>query len=137
MAINGEYSYKDFTHQSFTGVSTAEFNNSEIVGSCFYQESIWHSGSLGVTPKDPMIDVFPPLMTGVTFVRCNLDNCKIPIGNTIDERCQNRKIRVQNDNEDWELDGSNKPIEPLDKKRFVEDGKSVDPKDIPVSKVSI
>ncbi len=137
MAINEKYSFKDFMHQSFIGVDASEFNNTEIKGSCFYQESLWDADSLSATPKDPMIDVFPPTMNGVVFIRCNLDNCKIPTDNTVGERCSYNKIRVQNDNEDWILDGSNKPLEPIDKKRLEEEGKSVDPKDIPVSKVSI
>lgn len=134
MAINEKYSFKSFTHQTFTKVVASEFNDSEIVGSSFYQESAWDSDSLSVTPKDPMADVFPPLMTGVTFIRCNLDNCNIPAGNTVGERCSARKLRVQNDLEDWILDVDHKPIEPIDKNRFEEKGVSILPKDIPATK---
>ena len=135
MAVNTKYSFHVFMRQSFVDVDPSEFNNTEIVGSCFYQESLWDGDSLSASPKDPLVDVFPPSMTGVTFVRCNLDNCNIPAGNVVGERCSHRKLRVQNDNEDWVLDGSSKPLEPVDKKRFEEDGKSIDPKDIPAVKV--
>ena len=123
-------------NQKFTDIEASEFDNTEIVGSCFYQESEWDSDSLAVTPKNPNVDVFPANMTGVTFKRCNLDNCKIPTGNALGERNAHQKIRVMNDNEDWVLnDSDNKPLEPLNKKQFIQDGKSIDPKDIPAVKV--
>ncbi len=134
--INKKYSFKDFMHKKFLDVDASEFNNTEIKGSCFYQESLWNADSLSNSPKDPRVDVFPAGMTGVTFTRCNLDNCKIPSGNIIGERNSNRKIRVQNDNEDWVLnDFDNKPKEPISIKRFQEENKSINPKDIPGEKI--
>jgi len=120
MAINEKYSYKDFTGQYLTDVPASEFNNSEIVGSCFYQE--WLDG-------DTMKDIFPAGMTGVKFTGCNLDNVFVPTGNVI-EGGTHKRIRVQKDMEDWIVDSGENPVEPLHKKRFEELGLSIDPKEI-------
>jgi len=120
MALNEKYSYHDFMHQSFTDVPVSEFNNSEIVGSCFYQEN------------KPNHVIFPSGMTGVTFRKCNLDNVQIPPTCIVQSDCSLRKIRVQNDFEDWVLDNSLKPVEPVNKKVFLGLGLSVDPADIPL-----
>lgn len=105
----------------------------EIVGTCFYRQSpIDNTG-------DPYKHIFPETMTGVTFRRCNLDNIYIPPGNImIDigwEACGHRRIRAQNDLEDWIVDATGEPIEPLDIERFQEEGKSIDPNDIPVTRL--
>lgn len=90
--VNETYSFKDFSGQSFTGIEAAEFNNTTIKGSCFYQEN------------EPNSDVFPSEMTGVTFEGCNLDNVSIPSGNTVNSSCCTRKMQVQEDGLDWLLD---------------------------------
>ena len=78
-----------------------------------------------------MVAIFPPLMVGVDFERCNLDNVLVAPGNTVDARSQHRLIKVQNDLEDWEIDKTTKePIEPLNKEEFIVLGISTDPKDI-------
>ena len=136
MKRNDKHSCRDYTHLSFVDVDPAEFNDTEIVGTCFYQESLHDEDSLGAQAKDPSVAVFPPGMTGVLFARCNLDNVVIPPGNTVGERCCHRKIRVQNDLEDWVLsDVDHRPVEPIDLKRFEQEEKSTDPKDIPASKI--
>lgn len=107
----------------------------EIVGTCFYQESV-----LGDI-DDPYKKIFPATMTGVIFKRCNLDNVDVPVGNSItdDAGCpsSHRRIRVQNDLEDWIVDATGKAVEPLDLARFVELGKSTDPKDIPATPILV
>lgn len=120
--MNEKYSYKDFMGQSFTHLPASDFNNSEIVGSCFYQQAA------------PKTKVFPVGITGVRFIRCNLDNVLIPSGNTVEPDCCHRKIMIQNDLEDWLVDDSGKPIEPISKKTFENLGLSIDSKDIPEEK---
>jgi len=120
--MNKKYSYKDFTGQYLTDIPTSEFNNSEIIGSCF------HIGN------EPFSDVFPPDMKGVKFTKCSLSNCNIPPGNTVGIGCQHRQIKTQNDGEMWLVDSGGKPTEPLQKKRFRDLGLSIDPKDIPITK---
>lgn len=119
---NEKYSNKDFTNQDFTDVDPSEFNNTTIDSSCFYRECR--------ESEAPPFDIFPAGMTGVNFVDCNLDNVNVPPGNTIEGGC-NRKIKVQNDLDDWELDGQGNPTEPLNKKQRLRDGVSIDPQDIP------
>jgi hypothetical protein len=120
--INEKYSFKDFMNQDFSGVDASEFNDTEIKGSCFYQE-------------DDAKEIFPSDMTGVTFIRCNLDNVIIPAGATVDKSCINRRIKVQNDLEDWFLDGSSQPTEPMHKDDYLRLGLSTDPADIPATKM--
>lgn len=135
MEKNINYSHGDFLGQTFLDVDPSEFSNSTIVGSCFYQESSWDVGSLGDSAKSPLVAVFPVGVVNVEFKRCNLDNVIIPTGSTVDSECTNRKVRIQNDNEDWELAAiDNKPVEPLSKKRLIRDGDSVDPRDIPTTR---
>lgn len=116
--LNEKYSFKDFLDKKFTHLFTSEFNNSEIRGSCFYQQVV------------PNTQVFPTGITGVIFVECNLDNVLVPVGNTIKGGCH-RRIMIQNDLEDWIIDDSLKPTEPINKIFFERLGLSVDPKDIP------
>jgi len=115
MPQNKKYSFGDFTNQSFVNVSPSEFNNTDIVGSCFYQE------------HHPNSNIFPFGMIGVTFKRCNLDNVIVPVGNSMItegwEKCTNKKIMVQNDLEDWILDESLNPVTKMDG--------TGDPQDIP------
>lgn len=107
----------------------------EIVGTCFYCES-----ALGDT-GDPYKVIFPAAMTGVIFKRCNLDNVYIPPGNTITEDAgissSHRRIRVQNDLEDWIVDATGNPIEPVNLAAAIEEGKNTDPKNIPASPIEV
>ena len=140
MAINEKYSFKDFTGQKFNWFNPEEFNNSEIVGSSFAQEAEYNgnAGHLNASGHmDTTVDVFPAGMHGVTFIKCNLDNCKAPGGpSSIGERTSNRKIRVMNDNCDWVLDqNTNRPIEPVARRKFIKQGKSIDPENIPTERM--
>ena len=119
--INEKLSFKDFTHQTFLMDDPAAWVG-VIKGTCFAQEGSWH-------------DVFPVGMTGVTFERCNLDNCIIPEGNTIID-CSNRHILLQNDMEDWICDRVGNPIEPVNKRFYLMQGIDPDPRWIPQERLA-
>lgn len=116
MAINEKYSHRSWKRQSFTGKDPKEFNDSEIVNAGFSQ-------------NEPFTDVFPALIKGVKFINCNLDNCKIPTGATV-EGGTNKHFKVQADGEHWFVDASLKPIAPAKPRHFDDQGLSKDPADI-------
>ena len=109
--------------QDLSDRPASEFNNSIIIGSCFYQEN------------KPDSHIFPEDMTGVVFQKCNLDNVFIPAGNTIKVSNTDKRIKAQNDKEDWIVDKDNKPIEPMNKEMFLELELSIKPEDIPNEKM--
>ena len=113
--LNDDYSFKDFTGRSNLEVSGI------IYGSCFSQEI-------------PDNHIFPDNMTGVTFIKCNLDNVFIPAGNTIID-CSQRIFFVQNDKNDWLINELNLPIMPVNHKYFTKFGLPMPlPEDIPIVK---
>lgn len=120
MAINEKYSYKDFMHKTLTHIEASEFNDSEIVGSCFYAEKIR--------------EVFPADVHDLILTDCNLDNVILPVGCIVNGGT-NKRILIQNDLEDWIVDEDDNPIEPVHKERFTRLGLSIDPQDIPQEKV--
>jgi len=122
MALNEKYSHKDFTQRTLTDTKPEEWNDTEVVNSCFYNEK-------------PRTQVFPDGTKGVKFIRCNLDNVIVPKGCTT-EGCSTRLIGVQNDLEDWILDQDLKPVEPLRKARYERLGLSVDPRNLSAEKLT-
>jgi len=122
--VNEKYSYKDLMNQNFYELKSTEFNNTCIIGTNFYQEN------------KPDEDIFPDFVN-VEFVKCNLDNVLIKAEMNVDDKSTKKKIKVQNDLEDWVLDTEKKPIEPINKEEFVNKGLSIDPKDIPLLKLDI
>lgn len=125
--LNLKYSFKDFSNQSFKTVSASEFNGTCIKGSSFYQEAKFDDVII-------LKDIFPRGMKNVEFVRCNLDNVKVVANNIVGSRSVNRRIKVQNDFEDWILDANNNPKEPIGKELRIKRGISINPKDIPIKK---
>lgn len=117
MAINEKYSYKTFKRQNLSKIDPKEFNNSEIVGSCFYQDK-------------PYSDIFPPELEKVIFINCNLDNCNIPTGSIV-EGGTNKHYIVANDQEYWLVNDRLELIAPRDEYLFDKCGLSKDPRDIP------
>lgn len=113
-----KHSCKDYTGLDWA--NREKLDGLVIQGSCFSQEI-------------PDRKIFPPQMAGVTFIECNLDNCQIPAGNIVLGGTK-RKFKVQNDGEDWIVDDSHLPIEPVNKKYFEMLKLSTDPKDIPAQK---
>jgi len=117
--IDERYSFKDFTGRNLKKEDIP--NNVVIYGSCFSQEIVDRN-------------IFRDDMTGVTFIKCNLDNCFIPVGNVVVD-CWQRKFSCQNDGNDWILDKDSKPLKPVNHKIFTKLSLPMpDPKDIPVVK---
>lgn len=115
------YSFRNFTGQDLS--SREDMDGLAICGSCFSQE----------VPDAPTL---PPKLTGATFVRCNLDNVKVPDGNTVID-CTTRRFRAQNDGNDWLLDANGDPEKPVNWKLFVKRGLPIpSPADIPAQKVA-
>jgi hypothetical protein len=112
--ISDEWSRRDFTMQS---LHEAEIRPCIIYQSCFAQEK-------------PDTEVFPPDMLGVTFINCNLDNVKLPVFNEVIGGSQ-RRISIQNDLRDWEVDEDGQPIKVLNEKEWAAKDLSIDPRDIP------
>lgn len=120
--INDEFSFKDFAGKPAKHHYENMPSNIVIYGSCFSQET-------------PDIHIFPENLTGVTFIKCNLENVFIPIGNTIID-CSQRRFFVQNDKNDWLIDINNNPTMPTNHKYFTKLGLPMPlPKDIPITKV--
>jgi len=120
--MNEKYSYKDFLQKTFTETDPAEWNDTEVIGSCFAQEK-------------PNTEVFPNGIRNVRFIKCNLDNCIVPVECTI-EGGTHKLIQVQNDLEDWLLDELLNPVEPMNKTQFVKLGLSTSPLAISAAKLS-
>lgn len=121
--INNMYSYGSFENKNFINSEPDEFNNSIIYGSNFSQ-------------KNHRTIVFPVNITGVYFLRCNMDNVYIPPGIEIFE-CSNKQIKLMNDLEYWEVDEYGNPLVPREKKLFEDLGISIKPRDIPAEKSTI
>ncbi len=123
--MSDKYSGKNFSKVDLTHDAGLE-QGTNIYGSNFYKEA-------RIDDVNPVKEIFPIGMRGVTFYNCNLDNVFVPPFNTVIGG-SNRKIKVQNDGEDWILDNAFKPVEPMDIERRKEFDVSFDPKDIPVQK---
>jgi len=126
LLLLASYDYQDFTDRNFLDLPPEEFSGKIISGSCFYQQ---------YTPdgKEPPFEIFPPTVKDVTFVRCNLDNVKLPEGTKIIE-CTNKIIKVQKDLDDWICNEEGNPIEPLNKELRIKAGISISPDSIPNEK---
>ncbi len=67
---------------------------------------------LCLSHETPDARVLPPSLRGTTFIACNLDNVLIPDGNTL-INCSNRRFKIQDDGQDWEIDENDNPIKIL------------------------
>jgi hypothetical protein len=86
--LNEKYSHKDWTDVDLTDVDPEEFNDTCIVNSCFYHTPKGNSNR----PKYP---VFPPNVSNVRFISCNLDNVLITGGMDISDDGFNRNSNQQ------------------------------------------
>lgn len=125
MIVNSKYSNRDFTGRTFVNIGAYEFNNTIIENSCFWQEN-----------HPELKKIFPNGMTGVVFRRCNLDNVEVPAICTI-ENCTHKRIKVQNDLEDWYVNSALNPISPVTPRIFDELSLSKDPKKLPAIKQTV
>lgn len=123
ITFNDKYSGKDFSGQSF--LNAKDLDGLVIYASVFYQEG------------EPDKVIFPANMENVTFLNCNLDNVYIDTNKNGIVGGTRRKIKAQNDLEDWILDKDLKPVEPMSKSAFIELNISTDSKDIPINKKTI
>lgn len=116
--MNKQFSYKDFSDKSLKEYKAEDFNDTEIIGSCFYQQDACNS------------DIFPDGIKNVKFIACNLDNVLIPANCTAEGGC-NLQLKLQNDKEIWRVDKDTlSPLEPHNKAKFIKLGLSILPKDI-------
>lgn len=115
--MNEKFSHKDFINQILTDTDPVEWNDTEVINSCFYNET-------------PNTRVFPDGITGVVFVGCNLDNVIVPKECTMKD-CTNKLIQVQKDGNDWILNPDLTPLEPLNKFMYTKLGISTDPASLP------
>jgi hypothetical protein len=123
MAMNEKYSYKDFTGMTLITTDPKEWNETEVIGSCFAQQN-------------PKTSIFPAGIKNVKFVKCNLDNVTLP-GTCTMEGGINRQIQAQKDGEDWLVDDSLNPIEPLNKAQFIKLGLSTSAAAIPAKESGV
>lgn len=120
--LNPTYSNKDMTGWDLSG--RKDMNNIVIHGLCLSWET-------------PNAQALPPDLHGTTFIMCNLDNVFVPLGNTVID-CSVRCFKAQNDLEDWHVDPQTlQPLTPLHPESFTAVGLSIDPKDIPATKMDI
>ena len=124
--MSDKYSGKGYPYHRLSFKHETDMKDINIYGSVFYQECL--------EGEEVVKDIFPDDAT-ITFYNCNLDNILIPSG------CQviggsNKKLKIQNDWEDWILDNDLKPIKPMNKELRLEKGISVLPKDIPKKKLT-
>ena len=119
--ISEKYSHKDMTGWDLS--REGNMNGLVIYNSCLSNET-------------PDAQILPQGLYGATFIACNLDNVLVPEGNTVID-CTTRRYEVQNDLEDWVVDSESRtPIEPLNRKHFESLGLSIDPKSIPLEKMT-
>jgi hypothetical protein len=82
--INEKYSYQDFTNISFKHLNASGFNDTVIVGSCFYQEILDN--------VHEWVDIFPDGVVNLQFKGCNLDNVLITNDMEMLNDCCHRQI---------------------------------------------
>ena len=107
---------KEYSHKSFVDVNLTDDILTGVV---------WRSG-FSVETLDTLR--FHPDSTCI-FRECNLDNCVIPDGCTV-EGGTNKRFQAQADMEDWFIDAQNRPMLPINKFLFDRLGIPTDPSSI-------
>ena len=120
--------------EALKAIPAEEWNNSTIVGSCFYVEG---------EPRK----ICPDDVVGVIFSACNLDNRILPKGASMMAKgheksrglpnCRNR-IKKQTDLQDWQCKwADDSPVMPQDAKTRKRLGLSCDPKALPEKELTL
>ncbi|MDD5199262.1 MAG: hypothetical protein PHC88_05610 [Terrimicrobiaceae bacterium] len=123
LEYSDEWSFKNFSNQRniFAGRGK-ELDGLTIYSTSFYQEAL-------------DVDIFPSDVKNLVLAFCNLDNVVIPRGSTLIE-CSTRRIKVQNDLRDWELDDNDQPIKLINEEYWKQQGYFTDPALIPAMPVA-
>lgn len=113
-----EHSFKCYAGREFSGI--------KLDGLTIYQTNF--------AQETPDKEIFDSKVKNLTFVKCNLSNVSLPTGSTVVD-CIQTRFKCQNDLNDWEIDGSGKPLRTLNYNIFLKKGLDLpDPIDIPATK---
>ena len=136
MAIGyaGENEFQGVRFQYNDGLSVKNFKNTSFRHTPIAPGTTIYASFFSREIPDSV--VFQSTMTNVTFILCHLNNVTIPAGNIIKGIRAPIRYQVQNDLEDWRIDGSNNPVEPLLRDIFLELELSTQPADIPAQRMS-
>ena len=114
-----------FKGKTFVDVDPAEFSDSEIVGTSFYQDG------------KPGTKVFPAGVKNLLLTGCDLNNVDTSDPEiTVGAHCCNHQVAIQNNLEFYKLDKDGNPVSPLDEAAFDKCSLSKNPADIPVEKLA-
>lgn len=114
VVYDDKHSLKDYTQRNL--LDATDLEGKVIYASSFSQET-------------PDTKVFPDSVKKMTFYNCNLSNVLLP-PNSVVIGGQRTRYKAQTDGEDWIVDANSKPKEPVEKERFIEEKKSINPVDI-------
>lgn len=116
------HSFQDYHSQDLRAradVIAALVANGRAYRCCFAQPS-------------PDTVVFPDDLA-IEFVECDVSNCVIPVGCSLDDISisKTKRYATQNDGDDWVVDSDNNPLYPVNLKYRILCGMSINPADIP------
>jgi hypothetical protein len=120
-----KWSQNDFSNsKAYTILNVNLPDGSTIYRSSFYRE-------------DPYYILFQTTAANITLLECNVDNIVIPDGWLVNNLYRPAPIQFteQNDRRDWILDIQGKPVKVENEDFWKMQGKDVDPKDIPLTKI--
>ena len=109
--------------ETLKSLTAKDWSNCEVRGSCFYRAG----EARAIMPDD---------VTGLVLRDCNLDNCILPKGATV-EGGTHKNLWVQNDGATWVCDWvTDAPVAPLNLKYHIAEGLNTDPALIPAEKLT-
>ena len=134
-------------YRNLRDVPAADWNNSEVRNSNFYQERFPAGNGTGW--RRGLRTIMPAGVTGVEFRNCNLDNCAMRPGATMLQEdvddpvsglmstCVRRRVRWMNDRRLWRMTASDEPVLPAKTRASRVEGRNMDPAQIPGTLISI